>query len=273
MADYDAKWFRSWHGAPTDPKWLVIERRAHCQGVTPGMVSAVAWALMDYASQNTDRGSVAGFDVETYSTWSGWGEDQVQAIIDAMRSKGVITEDDKLAAWDKRQPKREDATATARQQRKRERDRNAPRDSGVTNSDVTHGHAASRDGTTDKIREDKIRIDEGLARPPASSPPPSQEPADPEYGVALSKLESLGMMTGTALLEFQALWPDLNNGHRAWIDDAITVAQANSANSPVYAVRVLANWTKNGRGKPNPQVGKRPQGHNLRELLRLDEDD
>jgi len=118
-----------------------------------------------------------------------------------------------------------------------------------------------------------IQRDEGLARPPASSPSPSQEPVDPEYGAALSKLEALGMMTGTALLEFQAIWPDLNNGHRAWIDDAITVAQANSANSPVYAVRVLANWTKNGRGKPNPQVGKRPQGHNLRELLRLDEDD
>jgi hypothetical protein len=118
-----------------------------------------------------------------------------------------------------------------------------------------------------------IQRDEGLGRPPASPPPPSQEPADPEYGAALSKLESLGMMTGSALLEFQALWPDLNNGHRAWIDDAITVAQANSANSPVYAVRVLANWTKNGR-KPAAQAnGKRPQGHNLRELLRLDEDD
>lgn len=97
--------------------------------------------------------------------------------------------------------------------------------------------------------------DEGLARPPASSPPSSQEPADPEYGVALSKLEALGMMTGSALLEFQALWPDLSNGKRAWIDDAIIVAQSNSANSPVYAIRVLANWAKNGRGKPTAQSG------------------
>jgi len=27
-------WFRSWHGAPNDPKWLVIARKA---GVAPGM--------------------------------------------------------------------------------------------------------------------------------------------------------------------------------------------------------------------------------------------
>lgn len=52
-------WFRSWHGAPTDNKWLLIAKRA---GVTPMMVSAVFWALLDYASQQEERGSVAGFD-------------------------------------------------------------------------------------------------------------------------------------------------------------------------------------------------------------------
>ena len=37
-------WFRSWHGAPTDPKWLGIAKRA---GVAPGFAVAIAWALMD----------------------------------------------------------------------------------------------------------------------------------------------------------------------------------------------------------------------------------
>lgn len=123
--------------------------------------------------------------------------------------------------------------------------------------------------------ESESKRDEGLARPPASPPPPSQEPTDQEYGAALSKLESLGMMTGPALLEFQSLWPDLDNGRRAWIDDAITVAHANSANSPVYAIRVLANSVKTGKrpGSTPKQQGARPQGHNLRELLGLDKDD
>jgi len=99
-----------------------------------------------------------------------------------------------------------------------------------------------------------IQRDEGLARPLASPPRQSQEPADPEWGAALSKLEALGMMTGSALLEMQALWPDLSNGRRAWIDDAITVAQANKANSPVYAIRVLANAVKTGK-----RPGETPQ--------------
>lgn len=55
------EWFRSWHGAPTDPKWLGIAKRS---GVAPGIAVAVAWALMDRASQAADRGSIDGYDAE-----------------------------------------------------------------------------------------------------------------------------------------------------------------------------------------------------------------
>jgi len=55
------QWWRSWHGAPTDHKWAVIAARS---GVKVGIVSAVAWAMMDYASQHKERGTVDGFDIE-----------------------------------------------------------------------------------------------------------------------------------------------------------------------------------------------------------------
>jgi len=97
-------WFRSWHGAPNDPKWLVIARKA---GVAPGMVSAVAWAVFDHGSQHNERGRVDNFDIETYAVWSGWDEADIQAVIDAMTAKGIIV-DGRIAAWEKRQPKRED---------------------------------------------------------------------------------------------------------------------------------------------------------------------
>lgn len=98
-------------------------------------------------------------------------------------------------------------------------------------------------------------------RPPASPPSSPQMPADPEFGAALSKLEQFGMMTGSALLELQALWPDLDNGRRAWIDDAIVVAQANKANTPVYAIRVLANSVRTGkRPGETPQPAHRSKG-------------
>jgi hypothetical protein len=112
-------WFRSWHGAPTDNKWLVIAKKA---GVAPGVVSAVVWALFDHASQAGERGSVAGFDVETYAAFSGFDEAQIAAVIAALKDKGVINGDDHLAAWEKRQPKREDDSAVrAKEWRERKR--------------------------------------------------------------------------------------------------------------------------------------------------------
>lgn len=100
-------WFRSWHGAPTDTKWLAIARRAN---VVPGIVSAVAWALLDCASQHTDRGSVADFDAETYAAFSGFAEEDIAAVLAALREKNIIDQYDRLTSWDKRQPKREDSS-------------------------------------------------------------------------------------------------------------------------------------------------------------------
>ena len=97
-------WWRSWHGAPTDHKWAVVAARS---GVKVGIVSAVAWALLDYASQQVDRGSVAKFDTEEYAAFSGFAETEVCAVIQAMTDKGIIT-NGRLANWEKRKPKRED---------------------------------------------------------------------------------------------------------------------------------------------------------------------
>lgn len=100
-------WFRSWHGAPTDPKWLGIAKRA---GVAPGIAVAVAWALMDRASQAADRGSIDGYDAEGLAYFYGCEPENVEAIIAAMVDKGMIT-DGRFTSWEKRQPNREDGSA------------------------------------------------------------------------------------------------------------------------------------------------------------------
>lgn len=133
-------WFRSWHGAPTDNKWLLIARKA---GASPGIVSAVVWALLDHASQQNARGSISTFDVETYSTFSGFDEAQIEAIIKAMTDKGIII-DGRLASWDKRQPKREDDNSTDRVRALREK-RNAMK------RDETHGNARVEESRGEKI--------------------------------------------------------------------------------------------------------------------------
>jgi hypothetical protein len=101
------QWFRSWHGAPTDPKWLGIARKA---GVAPGIVSALVWALLDRASQATERGSIAGYDADGLGCFMGCEAEQVEAVIALMHEKGVLAEN-AFTGWEKHQPKREDNSA------------------------------------------------------------------------------------------------------------------------------------------------------------------
>jgi len=228
-------WFRSWHGAPTDNKWLVIGKRAK---VAPGMVSAVAWALLDYASQNSDRGSVEGFDVETYAMFTGWDESQVEAVIGAMQSKGVITEDGRLASWEKRQPKREDPDSTERVRRHRETKRNAlqERDNDVTD-DVTQGNAMKRDVTQSNDRTEKNREEKNRT-----------EQTDP-VAVAVAAWESLGLtinpFTFQQLTEAVDEWSGA--GHPEYVAQAIAEAGRHNARSWAYVEGILRRCRDEGK--------------------------
>lgn len=142
-------WFRSWHGAPTDPKWLAIAKRA---GVAPGIVVAVAWSLMDRASQSADRGSIAGYDAEALAAFFGCEPEQVDGIVAAMAAKGMI-DGDRLTSWEKRQPRREDDSS----QRVREHRERAKQQ---VERDVTQRNAPETEVDTD-IEPSSLRSDGG----------------------------------------------------------------------------------------------------------------
>lgn len=127
-----------------DNKWLAIAVRS---GVKAGIVSAIAWELMDYASQQKERGSISGFDIEVYSVFSGFSEDEIKAVIKAMEDKGIIS-DGHLTNWEKRQPKRED-NSTERVAQYRDKQRI------VTQSNAKISPEERRiDSDTDTERED-----------------------------------------------------------------------------------------------------------------------
>ena len=112
------QWFRSWHGAPTDPKWLGIARKA---GVAPGIVAAVVWALLDRASQAKERGTIDGYDADGIACFMGCEPEQVETIIGLMHEKCILI-DNAFSGWDKHQPKREDGAAErAKEWRERKR--------------------------------------------------------------------------------------------------------------------------------------------------------
>lgn len=163
-------WFRSWHGAPTDPKWLLIAKRSETQ---PGVVSAIVWALFDFASQNeNDRGGVHGFDIETYAAFSGFDEDAVTRVIECLKQKSIIV-DGHLAAWETRQPRRED-NSTGRVQK--------------------HRNAMKRNETQSNAPDKDIDTDISEAKASGAGTPP--DPAIPEREYFMRGREVLGKGAG-----------------------------------------------------------------------------
>lgn len=222
----DYNWWRSWHGAPTDPKWLLIARKAN---VIPGIVSAIAWELFDYASQNPDRGSIAGFDAETYSAYSGFSETDITAVIDAMRAKGIILNNDYLAAWDKRQPKRED-DSTERVRRFRERQK-VISVSPVTPSETQSVTECNAMKHIDKIREDEIREDE--IREDVAAAPINNLPDDPERRAVYAALDACGLMTTRTIVDAH-METIKRTGLQAWQSGFATALDKGKHNFPQY---------------------------------------
>lgn len=127
------EWFRWYHGACSDAKWPLIARKAH---TTVGVVVSVWVALLEYASQDDERGSVEGFDCETFDALYGYSDGTCEAVLSAMLEKGLI-EDGCICSWSRRQPQREreESTNAERQRRYRERRRLERDGEGVTEED------------------------------------------------------------------------------------------------------------------------------------------
>ena len=135
-----------------DSKWIVVARRA---GVTPGEVSAVFWRC-SITPASRRIGVVLPDLAEIYGPAHPGGMNRFVSILSAMRAKGVITDDDLLAAWEKRQPNREDSSAE-RVRRHRER-KSAESVTWIDRAVVTQRNApVTQCNAPEKIREDQDR--------------------------------------------------------------------------------------------------------------------
>ena len=120
-------WVRLWHDMPTDPKWRVVARKS---GQPLACVIAVFNLMMVNASGNgADRGTLTAWDDEDAAAALDMEAEDVAAIRTAMQGK--VLEGNRLAGWEKRQPKREDGTAAKRKEEWKERQRNAAERSGT----------------------------------------------------------------------------------------------------------------------------------------------
>lgn len=179
-------WFRLWHGAPTDPKWRTIAKRA---GVRPVDVWGVVSMLMDRASQATERGTIKGYDSEIIADALGVDDGEVDRIIAAMVEKAVIV-DGRFAAWDRYQPKREDGAADRAK---------AWRDSKKLAEPVPvtgTPNASERNRTQPNAREEESRVDTEKSVPNGTTPQdgaPVMDAKDRLWADGPVALESFGV--------------------------------------------------------------------------------
>lgn len=142
-------WYKVHHGMPSDAVWAVVAKRS---GVPRHAVVAVWCALLDHASQNDPRGSIARLDAELIAVSLDLETEQVSAIVSALRERGKI-DGETLANWEKRQK----ATSTERVRRYRER-KSVSGNAGETENE-TPQPLQGNDETIDKRREEQKRTD------------------------------------------------------------------------------------------------------------------
>ncbi len=140
-------WLRWWHGTTVDLKFKTIAMRAN----VPKVTVIGLWAIfLEYASQHEERGSLDGISFEDISISFDVCDALVTHVYEEMQNKGLITPDNMIANWVKRQTKRDDNSAERTRKYREKRKSQKP---------VTQCDATRRTVTLDKIREDKIRKD------------------------------------------------------------------------------------------------------------------
>ena len=207
-----ADWLRLWHGTVSDTKFLWVERKS---GARFGDVMTVWLALLEEASQADDRGDVSGFDAESFDFRLGDEEGLTLRILRAMSAKGLITEDMRLAGWDRRQPVREDSgnpetgAMSSTERSRLHRQRRKAQEEDDTQRDATQCNDTQRDATRATSRVDESRGEEISPSPPTAREGEfpmdlSWEPSD--HFPTLARQAGAPAPTAEAVAEFRSYW-------------------------------------------------------------------
>ncbi len=167
-------WLRLYHGTFNDPKWPLVARLSK---QTVGVVVSIWTPLLECASMNEDRGSVDKFCPEEIDVLYGYADGTTASVFQVMKERGIITPDNRIAAWDDRQPMETDNNSrrarTSTERVRKYRERKTAKSANET--DETHETLHVTPETfheTDEthetpIREDNIRL-ENINTPPLS---------------------------------------------------------------------------------------------------------
>ena len=245
-------WFRVYTGTVNDKKWPRIARDA---GQPVGCVVSVWLALLESASSNIDRGAVDDFCPEDIDALYGYDDGTTESIVHAMRDRGLISPENRLTAWDKRQniptedaPEDRRAYKRAWARRKREESRMADSPASGQPVDVcrhdvdTSGQPVDSCGHhREKIREDNINTpplspqgetgvgvegtSEKSSAVPPKAPEPEADPPAPDTSTAPQVDTTHGNPAWKEFCYVFSLWPVQQGKEKAWREYAYLKAR------------------------------------------------
>lgn len=168
-----------------DAKWGVVAAAAGCK---PAEVAALVWSLLDFASQATPRGSIAGFNLRVYAFASGTAADVATRIIAELGASDIgVLDGQAFSNWAKRQPRREDDSTERVRKHRNGKQR-----------DVTQRNAPDTESETDTDYSEAAASDALGASPPAASQPAAPKAIDLKAAVFGS---GVPLLTGSGLTD------------------------------------------------------------------------
>jgi|GEM_PF-2155985 len=217
-------WFRWHHGTVNDPKWRIVATRARhamSRHVTVAEVLAVWSCMVECASQANPRGQLQGWCDEDIGVLLELDEAHVAGIRVAMQGKTL--DDNRLTAWEKRQPKREreDPKSTDRKRAQRERDMAAAeqerRDNQMSHHVTPRGEERREEEKEQKQKTqarppqaaDGPELDDPIQEPPGIDPPiepAADAPAQlPPTSLDETRAKRLAQVTADAVTAYNAV--------------------------------------------------------------------
>lgn len=227
-------WFRVYTGTVNDKKWPRIARDA---GQPVGCVVSVWLALLENASSNIDRGAVDDFCPEDIDALYGYDDGTTESIVHAMRDRGLISPENRLTAWDKRQNIPTEDAPEDRRAYKREWARRKREESRMADSPASGQPVDSCRHHKEKIREDKIRDlkytpltpqgETGVGgdktsdflpeeKAPEKAPEPEADPPATDTSTAPQADLSHGNPAWKEFCYLYSLWPVQQGKEKAW---------------------------------------------------------
>ena len=228
-------WFRWHHGSVTDPKFLLVARRA---GSSLPDVLAVWAFLLEAASAATPRGSYGVIDAEAVDCLFGFPNTELRTadIIAALEARGMLA-DGRVVEWEKRQAKRERADDNSTERVAAHRARKA----GVTANHVEETPCNASNGS-ETPREEKSREEKEKKEPRsraeaarATRLPADWHPSDED--VAFCKTERPDLRPSIVATTFFDYW----------------IAQPGAKGRKVDWSATWRNWVRNEKLQPAPR--------------------